>query len=45
VGVIRCCEAIAVGALLGVVLAAVLFRLSEQFDCQLAPFFTTEVLT
>jgi hypothetical protein len=35
---IRCCRAIAVGAALGVVLAAVLFRLSENFDAQLVPF-------
>jgi hypothetical protein len=34
----RCCEAAAVGTLLGLVFAAVLFRLSEQFDCQLVAF-------
>lgn len=35
---IRCCEAVAIGAALGVVLAAVLFRLSENFDAGLIAF-------
>jgi hypothetical protein len=35
---VRCCEAVVVGAALGVILAAVLFRLSEQFDAALVWF-------
>lgn len=35
---IRCCEAIAGGIVLGVVLAAVIFRLSEHFDTRLVDY-------
>lgn len=35
---IRCCEALAAGAVLGIVLAAVIFRISENFDKRLVNY-------